>query len=324
MKTVLIVLLAFTDFGDLASVWAEDEKDLALYWPEERRVPDVPDVQVDVKPKNPRDAVVRILVDQGDDNVEFGTGVCVAEDGTILTSWHIVDSGGDITVEWPNGEQSPAEFIKRDNTRQNFDSIATLRSARGPPAWIPVSKEPYREGDQVRTIGYQFVRRERSGKIERIDGYPDVWTSFSITKGMSGGPLINAAGAVVAIASGRGRDRTWNKSGPGEWGPIRGRFMGVAPKKEIKATSKQVLLFSMQNCPACEVIKGRFGYLRRGGWEIGDDGHIRVVTWEDNNDECEKWRVSQFPTAILVDGGVERGRVVNPSADQIVGLYNAG
>jgi len=165
-------------------------------------------------------ATVRVVVEDGRE----GTGVLVGvrdEVGYILTAHHAITKGGSIKVEFFTGESypRPSTTIKADRVvfeNPNADLAmlkVSLKKFDQAPAPIPIRAEAPKEKDFValgtgatggsaptpqalHVLGRKLVqRKDESGAF--------FWqTREAPVQGRSGGPLVDAAGSLLGIASG--------------------------------------------------------------------------------------------------------------------------
>ncbi len=166
-----------------------------------------------------RPALVEILAhdtgSDGSDSVSYGTGTVIKEDGTILTSLHIVRGAGEIDVNFADGTQSVAEI----DAIQEVNDIAFLKPLT-PPDHITTAvignPRTLQVGDQAIVIGnpMELAGSVSTGTIsglEREFQPPDgaapmehmIQVDAAINPGNSGGPLLNSRGEIVGVVTGR-------------------------------------------------------------------------------------------------------------------------
>ena len=135
------------------------------------------------------------------DGSSCGTGCIIKSDGTILTSSHVLDEGGDIVVTMYNGEDYKATVLKRIG--ENKD-VALLKIFVPHPL-ISVrmgNSDKIRVGEEVYAIGnpFGFNGTFTQGIISRIDYVKNrIQTDAAINPGSSGGPLLNTSGEIIGI-----------------------------------------------------------------------------------------------------------------------------
>lgn len=158
--------------------------------------------------------LIQVGRDQSSEHVDgLGTGVVVDQQGSILTSLHVVDGAERITVTFADGTESLAEVI----TRQPENDIAVLITERLPELLIPaVLGNPNRMqvGDEAFVVGHPlglyasmssgvisgFDRSFRPEEGPALEGLIQI--DAAVNPGNSGGPLLNRAGQVIGIVTG--------------------------------------------------------------------------------------------------------------------------
>ncbi len=135
------------------------------------------------------------------DGISCGTGCIIEQDGTILTSAHILEDGKDIIITMYNGEDYKAEIIKKFGEKKD---IALLKI--NVPYKLKTVKlgdsQKVRVGDSVLAIGnpFGFNGTLTKGIVSRIDYSNDrIQTDAAINPGSSGGPLLNTHGEIIGI-----------------------------------------------------------------------------------------------------------------------------
>ena len=136
----------------------------------------------------------------------FGAGIIWHPEGVILTNRHVA-AHGKLSVRLSNGTQLAARLIDQD---PEIDlAVLLVEHLPLPPAQIADS-HLLRVGELVLALGHPWgvtgavtsgvisalTTASTHGKRGRID---IIRTDASLAPGSSGGPLINAAGAVVGI-----------------------------------------------------------------------------------------------------------------------------
>jgi S1-C subfamily serine protease len=145
-----------------------------------------------------------VLVRTGHD---LGTGVIVADDGTILTANHVIAGGGSITVTYADGTTASAT-VAAANPKLD---IATLTPAKLPQVVVPANLGGGAEvGSAVVAIGNPLGLADSvsAGVISGLDRTADtdhgkfsglIQFDASVNPGSSGGPLLDAHGLVIGI-----------------------------------------------------------------------------------------------------------------------------
>ncbi|MFN8009120.1 MAG: trypsin-like peptidase domain-containing protein [Terriglobia bacterium] len=202
----------------------------------------------------------------------FGSGFVVEAGGLIVTNQHVIEDSRNINVRLYDGSEYPAELLGSD-----AETDLALMKIKPPKRLEKVSlgnSDQLRVGDWVMAVGnpYNYDHSVTVGvvsaKDRKIDENPYesyVQTDAAINFGNSGGPLFNANGEVVAIAtaiSTRGRNigfaipinlarlivRQLEEHGR----VIRG-FLGLTPESIDENIAKVLQLHSTQGIMVSEV-----------------------------------------------------------------------
>jgi S1-C subfamily serine protease len=131
----------------------------------------------------------------------LGTGVIVADDGTILTANHVIASGGTITVTFADGTTADATVAAAE---PKLD-IAALTPAKLPQVVVSANV-----GAPVVAIGNPLGLTDSvsAGVVSGLDRTADtdhgtfsglIQFDASVNPGSSGGPLLDAHGLVIGI-----------------------------------------------------------------------------------------------------------------------------
>jgi putative serine protease PepD len=138
---------------------------------------------------------------------DLGTGVIVADNGTILTANHVVAGGGTITVTFADGTRTNA-IVAAANPKLD---IAALIPARLPQVVVPATLGGGADvGASVVAIGNPLglIDSVSTGVISGLDRTADtndgkfsglIQFDASVNPGSSGGPLLDTRGLVIGI-----------------------------------------------------------------------------------------------------------------------------
>ncbi len=158
-----------------------------------------------------RSAVVGVSVEL-DGGYAIGSGVAIEEGGYILTNYHVVEDGKNITLYYADKTTGTASYLWGDS---GLD-LAIIKSSKNIPYLSTSSEENVVVGEDVYAIGtpltLQFKHTITKGIVSAtgrtIEVESDNGTSFlqsliqhdaSINAGNSGGALINSRGQVIGI-----------------------------------------------------------------------------------------------------------------------------
>ena len=139
-------------------------------------------------------------------SITSGSG-WVLPNGYVVTSHHVVENMGKITLISANGTRLPATVSRKDVV--NDLAILEVDCPEGLPSGLPLSHKQSKVGAKVFTIGYPYPgvmgaeAKLTDGIISSITGFVDDPRVYQITvpvqPGNSGGPLLNMNGEVVGV-----------------------------------------------------------------------------------------------------------------------------
>jgi serine protease Do len=132
-----------------------------------------------------------------------------------LTNYHVVSSGGNISVTFNNKKKSPAKIVNYDASLDLAVIKVTDSSIKMPAVAELGDSNNLQVGDQVVAIGNplgeDFYGTVTSGVVSALNRQVQVessskpqtfiQTDAAINPGNSGGPLINSLGQVIGITS---------------------------------------------------------------------------------------------------------------------------
>ncbi len=171
----------------------------------------LPQTDLQVLKRHARNITVKVMSDNN-----WGSGILIQRKGqiyTVLTNEHVLWIGDRYTIQTSDGKQYTAKreaataFGKNDLGLLRFTSenkdypIATLgcslRLTKGTPVYASGFPLPLNEQS---TKGFKFTKGSISMiSAKAFEGGYQVGYSNDIEKGMSGGPVLNAKGEVVAV-----------------------------------------------------------------------------------------------------------------------------
>ncbi|MBQ8845480.1 MAG: serine protease [Clostridia bacterium] len=158
-----------------------------------------------------KSAVVGISADYND-GYSVGSGVALNNGNYVLTNYHVIEGGKNLTLYFADKTTGKANSIWYD---KGLD-LAILKSSREIP-YLSAIKENINIGEDVYAIGtpltLQFKHSVTKGIVSAKDRVLEIESSSkgstfqqsliqhdaSINPGNSGGPLINSQGRVVGI-----------------------------------------------------------------------------------------------------------------------------
>lgn len=147
-------------------------------------------------------------------NLGTGTAFAVSDDGLLVTANHVVDGAKEIYLDLDSGKE-PVQVLR---TAPDYD-LALLRVHRHTVPYLSLSTD-YDQADAVYAVGWPgntfeaggasvstgVISRQISTSDMRNSGVPDVpdglqmlQTDAAVNPGNSGGPLVDACGAVGVV-----------------------------------------------------------------------------------------------------------------------------
>lgn len=158
-----------------------------------------------------RSAVVGIAVDLNN-GYSIGSGVAISKGGYILTNFHVIEGGDNITLYYADKTKGSASVIWAD---AGID-MAVLKSSREIPYLSTQDLDNLYIGEEVYAIGtpltLEFKHTVTKGIISALDRTLETESAYgasflqslvqhdaSINPGNSGGPLITSQGKVIGL-----------------------------------------------------------------------------------------------------------------------------
>lgn len=141
--------------------------------------------------------------------ISSGTGFFITADGYLVTNYHVVEGGTEITITTHNDEEYSAELIGYE---ENND-LALLKAEGDNFTYAVIgSSSSLQVGDQVMAIGNALSTLTSSLTVGYVSGVDRVvntdgvamnmiQSDVAINSGNSGGPLFNMKGEVVGITT---------------------------------------------------------------------------------------------------------------------------
>jgi S1-C subfamily serine protease len=134
-----------------------------------------------------------------------GSGFAISQDGLIMTNQHVVGDVQEVGVILSNGVEVTGTVVKRDSHRD----VALVRVPIRVPEALAIRLTPVRRLERVFAIGSPIREDLRStvtsGIVSAVRQHPVSGLDFiqsdaAVSKGNSGGPLVDENGNVVGIA----------------------------------------------------------------------------------------------------------------------------
>ncbi|TYS13809.1 trypsin-like peptidase domain-containing protein [Rossellomorea vietnamensis] len=125
-----------------------------------------------------------------------GTGFNIAEEGTIVTNYHVIEDMASITVIFPSGD-----IMKAEPAEEFPDlDIAILEVEGKDLPYLEIQEERGgRKGDSIYVIGNPLAYNQivMEGDISRAEDR--LYLTAPIEKGNSGSPVIDSNGKVIGV-----------------------------------------------------------------------------------------------------------------------------
>ena len=141
----------------------------------------------------------------------IATGVILTPEGHVLTNYHVVETGQDITVTLNDGSNHEAEVVGQDPVTDiaviKIVGVEDLEPARlGDSSMLQVGEDVIAIGHAMGLPGAPTVSKGVVSALERaVDTTHNttivdlIQTDASINPGNSGGPLVNTRAEVIGI-----------------------------------------------------------------------------------------------------------------------------
>lgn len=134
-----------------------------------------------------------------------GSGFVLNADGLVLSAAHVARASG-IVARFRDGREVPATLVRVSSTVDA--GLLRLGPMAGPPRCLPLSTSEPKVGSEVYAAGapadvalaFSLTRGIVSGYRE-LGGGRQLQTDAPVSPGNSGGPLLDATGAVVAVVT---------------------------------------------------------------------------------------------------------------------------
>ena len=140
--------------------------------------------------------------------ISSGTGFVITADGYVVTNYHVVEDGKNVTVTMHNGKEYEAKIVGYEAN----NDLALLKMEGENFPFVTIGKSAdLQVGDQVVAIGnaLSFKSSLTVGYVSGVDRVVDtegvamnmIQSDVAINSGNSGGPLFNMRGEVVGITT---------------------------------------------------------------------------------------------------------------------------
>ncbi|HKN00083.1 MAG TPA: trypsin-like peptidase domain-containing protein [Candidatus Binataceae bacterium] len=161
--------------------------------------------------KQARPAVVTIIVYDGRGReLGFGSGFFISRTGEILTNHHVIEGASSAKARTSDGAMHPVQVILADDPKSDLARLLVFSDQDTP--YLPVAADRPQVGDQVVVVGSPMgldetvtegivsaVPEQRAGQSDLEPATLQI--TAAISEGSSGGPVLNARGEVVGVAT---------------------------------------------------------------------------------------------------------------------------
>ncbi len=174
--------------------------------PEVRPAPNLGALISDARP-----AVVTLIVyDRRGRELGFGSGFFVSRSGEILTNHHVIEGAASAKARTSDGSMHPVQVILADDPKSDLARLLVFADQDTP--WLPIAANRPQVGDRVVVMGSPMgldetvtegivsaVPEQRAGQSDLEPATLQI--TAAISEGSSGGPVLNARGEVVGVAT---------------------------------------------------------------------------------------------------------------------------
>ncbi|HVI32422.1 S1C family serine protease [Phenylobacterium sp.] len=133
----------------------------------------------------------------------MGSGFLISPDGYLLTNQHVVGDASRVRVRWADGREEPGDVLRTDRRRDVALVKVGGAGARQP---LVLRTALARPGETTFAVGTPLdktlentVTRGVVSAQRTIDGQAFIQSDVGVTRGNSGGPLLDERGAVIGL-----------------------------------------------------------------------------------------------------------------------------
>jgi hypothetical protein len=151
-----------------------------------------------------RSSVATVYAKADDETVAFGSAFLIRSDGVLVTNRHVIEGADTLSVELESGEVYDTVYVLGDDPRRDLTVLQI--PALDLPALNVGDDHAMEVGDPVYVLGnplglsHTFSDGLLSAK-RTDEGVVYLQITAPISQGSSGGPVLNAAGEVVGVAT---------------------------------------------------------------------------------------------------------------------------
>lgn len=136
----------------------------------------------------------------------IGTGFFVKEEGVLVTNYHVIEEGIRAEAKLADGQILSIEGVLLENMEEDLALLSTWDTKRSFPA-LKLADSDVEIGQSVFVVGspFGFEGTVSDGIVSAVRDIPQMGRLLQITapisKGSSGGPVLNLKGEVVGVAT---------------------------------------------------------------------------------------------------------------------------
>lgn len=132
---------------------------------------------------------------------KFGSGFLVGDGSQVVTNYHVIEGASEVVIKTPDDQMSKVEVVDTVISKD----LALLKLSGSGPA-LELAPELPQVGQEVVAIGTpQGLERSLStgvvSALRKLDGREVVQITAPVSEGSSGGPVLDARGRVVGVAT---------------------------------------------------------------------------------------------------------------------------
>jgi hypothetical protein len=147
-----------------------------------------------------------VAYDQAENPIAQGSGFVVSSVGQLVTNYHVIDGAASVVAKFPNGAFYPVDGILAVDVQKD---LAVLKLSGSGFEWLPLADSSKAlVGEAVLAIGSPLaleatVSNGIISAIRELEGenFTIIQTTAPISRGSSGGALLNENGEVLGVTS---------------------------------------------------------------------------------------------------------------------------
>src|SRR5213594_4086022 len=147
--------------------------------------------------------VTLIAVDEHDQPLALGSGFFITRDGVLATNAHVVGGAAKIIVRWRGQRRAAVKIL---NFARKYDLVTLQTSFDATPAVSLADSDSVSVGQDVVVLGSPqglegTVSTGIVGGLRTLGSIKFLQITAPISPGSSGGPVFNAQGRVIGVAT---------------------------------------------------------------------------------------------------------------------------